>query len=68
MADSRKSTTQAVEPNNQERSEKISARAYELWVERGCPVGSPEIDWFRAESEITGTEPTTFGQTRRFAA
>jgi hypothetical protein len=23
--------------------------AYQLWLERGCPIGSPEQDWFRAE-------------------
>ncbi len=33
---------------------KISARAYELWVQRGCPIGSPETDWFRAEQELKG--------------
>lgn len=30
----------------------IAARSYELWQERGCPVGSPEVDWFRAEDEL----------------
>jgi len=30
----------------------ISALAYELWIERGCPIGSPEVDWFRAEEEL----------------
>ena len=30
----------------------VSKRAYELWIERGCPEGSPEEDWFRAESEL----------------
>ena len=30
----------------------ISTRAYECWCERGCPEGSPEIDWHRAESEV----------------
>jgi hypothetical protein len=65
MADSRKSTTQAVEPNNHE---KISARAYELWIERGSPMGSPEIDWQRAEAEITAVESSAHGQSRKFAA
>jgi Protein of unknown function (DUF2934) len=23
--------------------------AYQLWVERGRPFGSPEVDWFHAE-------------------
>ena len=30
----------------------ISELAYRLWVERGCPMGSPEEDWFRAEDEL----------------
>lgn len=34
----------------------ISKRAYELWIERGCPEGSPEEDWFQAETEIKGRQ------------
>ena len=30
----------------------IAALAYELWVERGCPDGSPEEDWYRAERQL----------------
>lgn len=30
----------------------VAARAYELWQERGCPIGSPEVDWFQAEDEL----------------
>jgi hypothetical protein len=30
----------------------ISARAYQCWHERGCPHGSPEEDWRRAEEEL----------------
>ena len=30
----------------------IAARAYQLWLARGCPNGSPEEDWFRAEQEL----------------
>ena len=30
----------------------IATRAYELWQERGCPIGSPETDWLRAEEEL----------------
>lgn len=29
--------------------EEIAELAYELWVERGCPMGSPDEDWVRAE-------------------
>lgn len=27
----------------------IVAFAYELWLGRGGPIGTPEVDWFRAE-------------------
>ena len=32
--------------------EDIAALAYAFWAERGCPLGSPEQDWFRAEEEL----------------
>ncbi|MGA8027956.1 MAG: DUF2934 domain-containing protein [Bryobacteraceae bacterium] len=35
-----------------QRRERIRLLAYTLWQERGCPKGTPEIDWFRAESEL----------------
>ena len=31
------------------KREKIALLAYAYWEQRGCPVGSPEEDWFRAE-------------------
>ena len=30
----------------------IAARAYALWQDRGCPIGSPREDWYRAEQEL----------------
>jgi len=30
----------------------IAALAYKLWQERGCPNGSDQEDWFRAENEL----------------
>ena len=30
----------------------IAARAHQLWMERGCPEGSPEEDWYRAAEEL----------------
>jgi Protein of unknown function (DUF2934) len=27
----------------------IRALAFELWQARGCPEGSPEVDWLSAE-------------------
>lgn len=32
--------------------EELSKAAYRCWEERGCPHGSPEIDWQRAEEEF----------------
>jgi hypothetical protein len=26
--------------------------AYQLWQQRGSPIGSPAEDWFRAEAEL----------------
>jgi hypothetical protein len=33
--------------------EDIAALAYALWQERGCPEGSPEEDWLKAEQELS---------------
>lgn len=30
----------------------IAVRAYELWQDRGRPIGSDQEDWFKAESEL----------------
>ena len=30
----------------------VAALAYKMWQERGCPFGSDQEDWFRAENEI----------------
>ena len=38
-----------IEPQNQQE---VAALAYEFWQARGCPDGSPEQDWFRAEREL----------------
>jgi len=32
--------------------EAIEAMAYQLWLLRGCPIGSDEEDWYRAEAEL----------------
>ncbi len=33
-------------------AQQIADRAYYLWLERGCPMGSQDEDWFRAEAEL----------------
>lgn len=30
----------------------IGRFAYDFWLQRGCPMGSPEEDWFRAEQKL----------------
>ena len=30
----------------------VAALAYKMWQERGCPIGSDQEDWFRAENEL----------------
>jgi hypothetical protein len=32
--------------------EAIARLAYELWLQRGGPVGSPEEDWSKAEAQL----------------
>jgi hypothetical protein len=36
----------------------IAALAYQYWQARGCPIGSPEEDWQRAERflAVNGSE------------
>ena len=46
-------TTTTVEPILQpENQQEIISLAYEFWQARGCPDGTPEDDWFRAEEEL----------------
>jgi hypothetical protein len=39
---------QSEAPSNHE----IAALAHQLWIERGCPEGSPEEDWLLAEEKL----------------
>ena len=32
--------------------QRIAQLAYDLWQKRGCPIGSADEDWFRAENEL----------------
>jgi hypothetical protein len=34
------------------RHEFVERLAYQLWEERGRPVGSPDVDWFAAEQAV----------------
>jgi hypothetical protein len=46
----RESNSQISETSTQENLAKL---AYGLWQERGCPHGSPEIDWLEAERNLS---------------
>ena len=36
----------------EDRHEFVAKLAYELWIKRGRPVGSPDVDWFAAEQAV----------------
>lgn len=38
--------------------EEVARLAYQFWEERGCPFGSSEIDWWRAEQELRARPQT----------
>ncbi len=44
------------------RTKEMEALAHALWVERGCPVGSPEVDWFEAERRLSGVDESADAQ------
>ena len=48
------SLAEAVKPSPASDPERIAQIAYLLWLERGCPQGSPAEDWFRAEAVLYG--------------
>jgi len=35
-----------------EKQQQTALLAYQFWLERGCPAGSPAEDWFRAETAL----------------
>jgi len=41
-----------VEAPARPEAEEIALLAHRYWLARGCPAGSPEEDWFRAEEEL----------------
>jgi hypothetical protein len=41
-------TAATVSPTESE----IATVAYQLWLDKGCPVGSDQEDWFRAEAML----------------
>ncbi|MDB5336047.1 MAG: hypothetical protein JWN70_1666 [Planctomycetaceae bacterium] len=41
-----------MESGSVNKHDAIATRAYRCWEIRGCPVGSPEVDWLEAEKEF----------------
>ncbi len=37
----------------------VAALAYQLWKDRGCPIGSPDEDWFLAEAILMSHQRVT---------
>jgi hypothetical protein len=57
----KRGTSQPADPKERNLSETVSenaiaARAYQLWQDRGRPVGSDQRDWFCAEKELKDRE------------
>ena len=51
-------TTRLATSNEIANQDEIEKLAYTFWVAPGCPTGSPNEDWFRAEQEIQERQPT----------
>ena len=49
------------------RPAEIARLAYALWQQRGCPVGSAEVDWLEAEQQLrrpgSSTQDKPLGRT-----
>ena len=45
-------------PSKNVDEKEIAVLAYQFWHERGCPIGSDQADWFRAERELAGANRT----------
>ena len=54
--DSGITTTAHEEISEPENQQEVAALAYGFWQARGCPEGTPEEDWFRAEREIAASK------------
>ncbi len=46
------STAPTMAPTTPVTHERVAVRAYENWVKRGRPAGTPEQDWLKAEQEL----------------
>ena len=52
MEPNKKKSVRAAILDTVDTNQIITALSYEYWQRRGCPIGSPELDWFKAEEEV----------------
>jgi hypothetical protein len=53
----KKTESGKVQATGQFTRETIERLAYEYWLNRGCPAGSAEEDWFQAEHALEAAQP-----------
>ncbi|HXE15318.1 MAG TPA: DUF2934 domain-containing protein [Bryobacteraceae bacterium] len=41
-------TDEKAQDGNADGQDRVQIVAYQLWLDRGCPDGSPEVDWIEA--------------------
>ena len=44
--------TSCADEAGKERFYEVQVRAYYNWIDRGCPYGSPMVDWLKAEQDM----------------
>ena len=49
---------------NPATTDQIAARAYEIWVNEGCPQGRDIANWTQAEKELQAASPNGAGTSR----
>lgn len=49
-------TSAPIDVSEPEDHQEIAILAYHFWQEWGCPIGSPEEDWFRAEQSLRAAQ------------
>jgi hypothetical protein len=54
--------TPASEGQTQPSLQDVERLAHEFWLERGAPMGNPEIDWLRAEQALRETGKREFAE------
>ena len=56
-------TEKRIDPDTYLAEKFIALRAHEYWVQRGCPLDSADIDWFKAIEDIRGEMTVASGMT-----